>query len=165
MVSPTSGLEYRPTIYAWGILFFVVFPLIYLSGRIAGALIRLFFRILFYLIEFLTFEWLIQTVEQEVIMEDISECVPVTDVERERRRRERRKERQRERERRHRAKQNDTITIVEEEKATEDGLGSEAETTTDEGLKCTTVLREDASSGFGSTPSPSNGAALQKRHR
>ncbi|CAJ0961411.1 unnamed protein product, partial [Mesorhabditis belari] len=169
MVSPSSALEYQPTIYAWLILFFVVFPTIYLSGKVTAAILRLLFRVLFYVIEFLTLEWLMKSAEEELIMEDITETIvsQESDVKRREekiRRREKRREKNRERQKHREIITKTKITVVEEERDTgEDGLGSEAETTTDEGLKCSQIQPESTASGFVTTTTHHNGSTRSRR--
>ncbi|VDM68329.1 unnamed protein product, partial [Strongylus vulgaris] len=46
MVSPSCCLEYRPTGVFWLILFFVVFPAIYLSGKVIGTFLIVLLRVL-----------------------------------------------------------------------------------------------------------------------
>ncbi|KAK6728279.1 hypothetical protein RB195_005740 [Necator americanus] len=46
MVSPSCCLEYRPTGAFWAILFFVVFPAIYLSGKVVGTFLTVLLRVL-----------------------------------------------------------------------------------------------------------------------
>ncbi|CAJ0592434.1 unnamed protein product [Cylicocyclus nassatus] len=46
MVSPSCCLEYRPTGTLWLILFFVVFPCIYLCGKVVGTFLTVLLRVL-----------------------------------------------------------------------------------------------------------------------
>ncbi|RCN48553.1 hypothetical protein ANCCAN_05380 [Ancylostoma caninum] len=46
MVSPSCCLEYRPTGVFWAILFFVIFPAIYFSGKVVGTFLIVLLRVL-----------------------------------------------------------------------------------------------------------------------
>ncbi|KAK6030140.1 hypothetical protein OSTOST_03737 [Ostertagia ostertagi] len=46
MVAPSCCLEYRPTATFWAILLFIVFPVIYLAGKVVGTVITVLFRVL-----------------------------------------------------------------------------------------------------------------------
>ncbi|CAI4226805.1 unnamed protein product [Auanema sp. JU1783] len=53
MVAPSCCLEYRPTIYFWLILFFVVFPCLYITGRVITCAIEVLLRMLWAVISFI----------------------------------------------------------------------------------------------------------------
>lgn len=56
MVAPSCCLEYRPTAYFWLILLFVVFPAIYLCGKVVGCIITVLLRVLRGLCRFLLWD-------------------------------------------------------------------------------------------------------------
>ncbi|KJH53561.1 hypothetical protein DICVIV_00306 [Dictyocaulus viviparus] len=56
MVSPSCGLEYQPTAAFWGILLFIVFPFIYLTGKVVGTLLTVLLRVLRGLCRFLLWD-------------------------------------------------------------------------------------------------------------
>lgn len=141
-------------------------------------MLRIFFRILFFLCEFLMFDWLIEEAEEtEVDGGDHPERQQnISD--RAQRRRERRERRERhvrgatlrtetDADRVSMVIEESPLEVEIEEKQTtkreEEGLGSECETTTEEGLKCTPD-RDLSSSGFGSTPSPNKSEAANKEN-
>lgn len=76
-MGPSCCMEFRPTIYAWLILFFVVFPLIYISGRVMCCVVWVLFRVLRGL-----FKFLIQFFhDDEADMDDLTEDVVAEEVE------------------------------------------------------------------------------------